>query len=156
MKNLFLLLFLGSFVCNGQTQYYLYKASDSTFVKSNYYEIAPEYSTTTAPAVDVSYAKWNGTTWIDFRTPDQIIKLQVPFSVTRRQLKLQLTLSGFNLSLIDYVIGQLPEPDRSFALIGWNDSTDFERDNPLIKQLAPQLGLSESQVDQIFINASKL
>ena len=154
MKKLILLLFITS--SYGQEQYFIYKKSDSTYVSTNYYLEKPAYSTTIAPQIDTNYAKWNGVTWIDFRTPEQLLKSQVPFSVTRRQLKLQLTLSGFNLSLIDYVIGQLPEPDRSFALIGWNDSTDFERDNPLIKQLAPQLGLSESQVDQIFINASKL
>ena len=157
MKKLLLLLLLFiSFVSIGQTQYYIYKATDSTFVKSNYYDVAPDYSTTTAPVVDVSYAKWNGSVWVDYRTPAQILKAQCPDSVTRKQLKLQLTLSGFNMSTIDTAINSLPEPNKSIALISWNDSSEFDRNNPLLQALASMLGLTDSELDQIFIDASKL
>ena len=156
MKKLLLLILLVSFVSYGQTQYYIYKSADSTFVKANYYDVQPNYSTTTAPTIDVSFAKWNGSIWVDYRTPAQILKAQCPDSVTRKQLKLQLTLSGFNMSTIDSAINSLPEPNRSIALISWNDSSEFDRNNTLLQVMASMLGISDSELDQIFIDASKL
>lgn len=83
-------------------------------------------------------------------------KASVPETVSRRQLRLALVLSSFDLSIIDGVINQLPEPNRSFALIAWNDAIVFERKDALLNQLAGRLGLSEDNLDDLFINASKL
>ncbi len=83
-------------------------------------------------------------------------KASVPETVSRRQLRLALVLSSFDLSMIDAQINQLPEPNRSFALIAWNDAIVFERKDALLNQLAGQLGLSEDNLDDLFINASKL
>ena len=80
----------------------------------------------------------------------------VPETVSRRQLRLALVLSSFDLTIIDVKINQLPEPNRSFALIAWNDAVVFERNDALLNQLAGQLSLSEDNLDDLFINASKL
>lgn len=80
----------------------------------------------------------------------------VPETVSRRQLRLGLVLSSFDLSMIDVVIDQLPEPKRSFALIAWNDAIVFERKDALLNELAGKIGLSEDNLDDLFINSSKL
>jgi hypothetical protein len=111
-------------------------------------------STEIAPIND--FCEWNGIEWIDPRTEEDILKALVPEMVTKLQLKLQLTLSGFDLALIDNAINQLPEPQRSLTSISWNDATLFERNNQLLISLATQLGLTSLDLDNIFISASNI
>lgn len=80
----------------------------------------------------------------------------VPLSVTPRQIRTALVLNGVNLSNIDNIINSLPEPDRSIAKIAWEYSVEVERYNPLLVQLAPAMGLTPEQLDQIFILAATL
>lgn len=156
-KYIILLLLSFSLTSFAQVkQYWNYNPVDSTFISTHLYKIKNPNSTDIKPTIDTQFAKWNGTVWVDSRTPEQILKALVPKVVSRRQLKLQLTLNGFNMSLIDYAIGQLGEPERSFALIGWNDAIEFERSNQMLIGLATQLGITDAQLDQLFIDASKL
>lgn len=80
----------------------------------------------------------------------------VPLSVTPRQIRTALVLSGISLSSIEAIIDSLPSPNKDIALIAWEYSVEFQRNNPLINQLAPLLGLSSKQIDDIFILASTL
>lgn len=80
----------------------------------------------------------------------------VPLSVTPRQIRTALVLSGISLSSIEAIIESLPSPNKEIALIAWEYSVEFQRNNPLINQLAPLLGLSSKQIDDIFILASTL
>lgn len=84
------------------------------------------------------------------------IKARIPQVVSQRQLRTQLVLTGFNLSDIDTAIKSLPEPDRSIALIAWDYAITFERESPLLVSLALMLGLTEYDLENIFINASQL
>jgi len=84
------------------------------------------------------------------------LKARIPQTVSQRQLRTQLVLSGFNLTDIDIVINSLPEPDRSIALIAWDYAVTFERESPLLVLLALMLGLTETDLENIFINASHL
>lgn len=80
----------------------------------------------------------------------------VPVSVSPRQFRTALVLSGISLSSIEAIIDSLPSPNKEIALIAWEYSVEFQRDNPLINQFAPLLGLSSKQIDDIFILASTL
>lgn len=71
--------------------------------------------------------------------------------VTRRQAMLALLAAG-KLDAVEAVISQAPRAVQ----ITWETARDFERTNPLIEALAPQLGLTEADVDALFIEASKL
>lgn len=106
-----------------------------------------------------AYFNWESRTFYEGATPEQISQLKksiVPLTVSRRQLRLALAFAQFDLSQIDQQINQLPEPNRTFALIAWNDAVVFERNDALLNQLAGQLGLSEDNLDDLFINAGKL
>lgn len=103
--------------------------------------------------------KFDGENWVEGATAEQISQLKksmVPLTVSRRQLRLALAFAQFDLSQIDQQINQLPEPNRTFALIAWNDAVVFERNDALLNQLAAQLGLNEEALDDLFINAGKL
>jgi hypothetical protein len=80
----------------------------------------------------------------------------VPVSVSPRQFRTALVLSGFSLSDIDSFIANLPSPQKELAKIAWEYSTEIHRDNDLLTQMAPMLGFTSEQLDQLFILASTL
>jgi len=83
-------------------------------------------------------------------------KLIVPSIITARQLRLQLVLNGFNLNTIDLIIDSLPEPNKSIAKVSWEYATTFEREHQMLGLIAQQIGITETELDTIFINAEKL
>jgi len=79
--------------------------------------------------------------------------IELPTIISRRQLKLALVLGGFELSIIESAINQLPEPNRSIALISWNDAITFDRNDDLLQSLAANL---EIDLNSLFIGAAQL
>jgi hypothetical protein len=80
---------------------------------------------------------------------------RVPAAVTMRQARLALFSAGL-LSAVDTAIDALPEPQRTAARIEWDYSNELQRSNPLVAALTPALGLTDAQVDALFIAASAL
>jgi len=160
-KILFTIALFLCLIANSQTRTYAtyYTYSDSTFMykgKISTHHVQPDNSTTIKPTGNLKYAKWNGTAWTDISTPTQLLKDSVPKTITKRQLKLQLTIDGFDISTIPVAINQLSEPTRTFALINWEDGTIFERNDALLIQLATMLGIDDGELDVLFINAYQL
>ncbi len=91
----------------------------------------------------------------DFNNVPNTVKVAIP-TVTPRQIRIALVISGFSLETIETVINALPEPDRSIAKITWEYSTEIQRNNPLLSAMAPALGLTSAQIDGLFILAVTL
>jgi len=92
-------------------------------------------------------------------TPEEIAEANkpiIPSIITARQLRLQLVLNGFNLNAIDLIIDSLAEPNKSIAKVSWEYATTFEREHQMLALIAQQLGITETELDTIFINAEKL
>ena len=84
------------------------------------------------------------------------LQLRIPKKVTRRQARQALRLAGL-LHLVQPAIDAIPDPvQRDLAQIEWDDSLEFERDRPLVMQIARALGLTDAQLDQLFITAATL
>lgn len=80
----------------------------------------------------------------------------IPQSVTRRQAKQALSISGF-LDQVQPAIDAIADPlQRSLMQIEWDDSQEFLRDRPQLIQLATALGLTDEQIDELFILAATL
>jgi hypothetical protein len=79
----------------------------------------------------------------------------IPQVVTMRQARRALLATGM-LAQIPNAIAALPSPQKEQAEIDWEYSQDVHRNWPLVKQLAPSLGLTEGQIDQLFIIAATL
>lgn len=79
----------------------------------------------------------------------------VPGAVTMRQARLALLNAGL-LSQVDIKIGALPSPQKEAAQIEWEYSQEVQRHNGFVSLLAPSLGLTEAQLDQLFITAAGL
>lgn len=80
-------------------------------------------------------------------------KSLVPESVTMRQAR-QAMLSAGILAQVDALIAAMPGEEGESARIDWNHARDVKRDWPLIGALGPQMGLTEQQIDDLFIYAA--
>lgn len=80
---------------------------------------------------------------------------RVPDSITMRQARLCLHKHGL-LSGVQPAIDALPEPDKTAAQIEWDYSATVERDRGFVLQVAQALGLSDQQLDELFIEAATL
>lgn len=75
----------------------------------------------------------------------------VPQSITPRQCRLVLLAQGLLASVETMIASQ----DQA-TQITWAYASEFRRDDPLLNQLAQNLGLTEQQIDAFFIAASQL
>lgn len=93
---------------------------------------------------------WDGETFTD-PTPPEPAPTPVPASITPRQCRLILAQQGL-LDAVEEMIAQSTQDVR----ITWEYALEFRRDDPLLAQLAGELGLTSEQIDQFFIVASQL
>jgi len=74
----------------------------------------------------------------------------VPASITMRQARLVLAQQGL-LTAVDTAIASLPEPDRTNVSIEWEYSAVVERASPWLGSMGAALGLTESDLDNLFL-----
>lgn len=80
----------------------------------------------------------------------------VPSAVTMRQARLALLGAGL-LDDVDAAIAAIPDPvTRRAAQIEWEFSNEVQRHNAFTAMLGGGLGLTASQIDQLFIQAATL
>lgn len=77
-------------------------------------------------------------------------KMETPKSISARQARLVLLGAG----LLDEIEALL-STHRAYQ-IEWEYATEFDRDHPLIVEIATQLGLSDEEVDNLFIAGGTL
>lgn len=87
---------------------------------------------------------------------DRENKAKIPSVVTMRQGR--LALLQFNLlDTVDTALANITDPmTRKASQIEWEYATEIRRDSPLVTQLSSSLGLTEEQMDQLFLLASTL
>lgn len=79
----------------------------------------------------------------------------VPEAVTARQARLALLGTGL-LATVEQALAALPDIEGEVARIEWEYALEIRRDSPLIAALAPALGLTANQVDDLFRAAKGL
>jgi len=75
----------------------------------------------------------------------------MPLKISTLQGKLLLAQMG-KIDQIEAMIQQSGRPEQIY----WEYATEWERTSPILNRLAPVVGLSQADLDQFFINASKL
>lgn len=73
----------------------------------------------------------------------------VPKSITRFQAMTQLYRDGLRGDITSF----LKNPGNEEAEIAWEEASEFHRDSEFIALVAAELNLTETQVDQMFIDA---
>ena len=82
-------------------------------------------------------------------------ELSIPKSITARQAKLALLQIG-KLADVTAAIANLQSPMKEQVEIEWEYAADIYRNNGFIDTLGAALGLSDAQLDDLFLQASKL
>ncbi|MDD2290684.1 MAG: hypothetical protein PHV52_00260 [Aliarcobacter sp.] len=80
--------------------------------------------------------------------PEQVVV--IPTSITRLQAKLQLSKIG-KFSQVEALM-----QENEKARIYWNDADNFYRNDAILLNMAKALGLTDTQLDDLFLQASKL
>jgi hypothetical protein len=79
----------------------------------------------------------------------------VPESVSARQIRLWLIQHGVSLAQVEAAIASIPDQlQRDSVQVEWEYAPYVERAHPMLIPLAAALGLTETQVDQAFIEAA--
>lgn len=84
--------------------------------------------------------------------PPEVVVV-VPASVSRAQAKLALLDAGL-LDDVDLAINGLTGDDFRRATIEWNERESFERQSPFLLQMAGLVGITDEQLDALFVDAA--
>ncbi len=118
----------------------------------------PQRSTPTKPPVTKGsqVAQWTGSGWVvlDERpAPAPEPQPAAPQSVTMRQARLAMLGAGI-LDDVETAIAAMEGDEGRAARIDWEYALDVRREWPMINALGSQLGLTELQIDELFIAAA--
>ena len=83
------------------------------------------------------------------------MRARVPQSVTMRQARLALLGAGL-LPAVTAAVDAMPEPDKTAAQITWEFAATVDRGFGMVPALAAAMGMTEAQIDDLFIAANKL
>lgn len=78
-----------------------------------------------------------------------------PQSVTMRQARLAL-LTAEKLGMVELALAGLPSPQREAAAIEWEFAATVDRESPLVTTMTAALGMTDDELDQLFMLASTL
>jgi hypothetical protein len=85
----------------------------------------------------------------------QEIRARLPSVATPRQIRLALLELGM-LELVSNFIAGLEEPMKSKVMIEWEYSLEINKNSPIIQALSEQMGLTQEDLDNIFIKAASV
>lgn len=104
-------------------------------------------------------ANFTGYEWLDllYQTPPEVLPPppEVPQSVTMRQARLALHSAGL-LTAVDAAIAAMAEPEKTATQITWEYAQTVDRGFGMVPTLAAALGMTETQIDDLFIAAAQL
>lgn len=84
------------------------------------------------------------------------IPVAIPTIVTMRQARAALIMAGLHETVYDAINAIEDDQDRALALNEWERSQVVERNRGLVIELASAIGLTESQLDDLFIFAASI
>jgi len=84
---------------------------------------------------------------------NQELKARLPAVATPRQIRLALLDAGL-LDSVSIAFDDLSEPLRTKVQIEWEYATEIDKESPLIQALYPKLGLTEDELDDLFVAAA--
>lgn len=86
----------------------------------------------------------------------ELAKPPIPQSVSMRQARLALLGAGL-LADVDAALAAMPdEAQRRAAAIEWEFAQDVKRSSPFVQQLSQALGITDAQLDELFVQGSLL
>lgn len=83
-------------------------------------------------------------------------EITIPRQVTRAQGKAALIQAGIWPSVLSFIDSIEDETEKALALVAINDTTHWQRNSPFLARAADALGVSQEQLDDLFIAASTI
>lgn len=88
---------------------------------------------------------------------DEVEELIVPNAVSQMRLRKALILAGIsNSSINDAIAAIVDDTQRELIFTMWEYAVVFERSDATLNQMAAALGITQIQLDLLFINAQNL
>jgi len=124
----------------------------------------PDWTAKTPPVLqEGEYARLTLAGWqvTDIPPPAKVVAANavsapdVPQSITGRQARLVLLGAGL-LDAVEQTIEGIPGTEGKAARIEWGHASVIERHNPVFAAMAAALGLTDEQIDQMFITGAAL
>ena len=133
-----------------------YKRNGEELLVAPNFVHAPDYSLTAETKDEHTYPV-DGWYWFDTldAAMDGMRTVTDVQSVSMRQARLALHAAGL-LTLVDAAIASMSEPERTAAQITWEFAQTVDRQFGMVPELAASLGMTDAQIDDLFITASKL
>ena len=121
----------------------------------------PDHGTSIEPpaTAEGEFARWLGGAWevLTELPPPPPAPAPVLPPLSRRQLRLALLSIGVTAGDVEAHIAAIADPvDRAAALIEWQDAGSYDRDHPLLLDVAAAMELPPEQVDALWIWAAGL
>jgi hypothetical protein len=82
---------------------------------------------------------------------DKVVPQAVPLELTPRQVRLVLNSTGMRAAVEAAVLAT----DQNTKDM-WAYSSSFKRNDPVLNAMAASIGITQSQLDQMFISGAKL
>lgn len=95
--------------------------------------------------------------WVEKLSVYAIVpEVQKVLSVSPRQMRSALLLSGFSNQTIVGAISYLSSPQKELAEIAWEYSTSFDRQDATVAAIGIIIGLNSDQLDELWNLASSI
>jgi hypothetical protein len=103
----------------------------------------------------ISYIAWvhAGNTPLELATRNNVRPIP---DVTPRQIRLALLQLGITDAIITAAINTMPSPTKDAALIAWEYSTAFQRNNQFVPFIGHILSYDSIQLDNLWLSAGTL
>ncbi len=83
------------------------------------------------------------------------VRYEIPKEVACWRIRAIISVMGLEPS-VNTILESLEEPTKTIAKYAWYQGSTVERRSPTVLSIAQALTLSDSQIDQIFIEASNI
>lgn len=91
-----------------------------------------------------------------FKIDTSLLGKSVPYYVTRAQGKAALILAGKFDAVMQYVDSIPDASEKALAQVALNDTTEWSRESAFLNNAAKAIGLTDKDLDSLFISASKI
>ena len=127
--------------------------------ESRYPTAVPEFFGTCPPDSDIAVpgvlGEYIEADWLTMRDDEMRARSKVPQTVTMRQARIALLDAGL-LEAVQASVATMPGTEGERARIDWEYALEVRRDWPLISYMAGDLGLTDEQVDGLFVAAAAI
>lgn len=94
--------------------------------------------------------------WLVMQADEMRARNPVPQVITRAQGKAALIGAGLWQVVVEFIAAIPDATERALAEVALNDTQEWHRDSPFLNSAKAALGLTDGQLDELFITASKI